>query len=302
MWSKLKTLKTCGFKQKQYFVTKNMRYNFIVLFMMLFANLSLFAQRDSLRVYYYENFPYAYTERTATMPDKGLPKGIEIEIIQEYVQWLKQKKGIQMKVSYTLYTDFSAFYNSVKEAKSAVIGLGSVTRNTEREKEVSFSSAYMNNQAVLITHGSILGIKEKNSEWINKTLGGMNAITVSKSSLEMYLNELKSNYLKDIKIGYASKPSAVLDSISANRKLFGYSDLVTYWTYLKSNPSKSLKMQKVLSGQSEELGFIFPKNNIHEGYMNEFFESGFGFTSTKIYRQILEAHLGYEIIDYVEVK
>jgi ABC-type amino acid transport substrate-binding protein len=279
-----------------------MKPNFTLFFIMLFANLTVFSQRDSLRVYYYENFPYAYTERTATLPDKGLPKGIEIEIIQEYVHWLKQKKGIQLKVSYTLFTDFGAFYTSVKDAKPSVIGLGSVTRNAEREKEVSFSAAYMNNQAVLITHGSVLGIKEKNSEWINKILGGMNGITLSKSSLEGYLNELKTNYLKDLKIVYASKPSGLLDSISSNRKLFGYSDLVSYWTYLKSNPSKSLKMQKTLTGQSEELGFIFPKNNIHEAYMNEFFESGFGFTSTKAYRQILEAHLGYEIIDYVEVK
>lgn len=279
-----------------------MKQKLYLLGVLFFVHVTVFSQRDSLRVYYYENFPYAYTERTSTVPDKGQPKGIEIEIIQEYIQWLKAKKGIQMKVSYTLYTDFGAFYNAVKDGNPLVLGLGSVTRNSTREKEVNFSPPYLINQAVLITHGSIRSIKEKNAEQINSTLGSLAAIAVAKSSHEAYLNELKNTYLKDLSIRLTSKPSAVLDSISANKKLFGYSDLVSYWTYLRSNPNKLLKMQKALSGQKEELGCIFPKNSEHAGYVNEFFESGFGFTSTKVYKQILEAHLGYEIIDYVEVK
>ena len=265
-------------------------------------SLRAFSQKDSLSIYYYENYPYAYTERTATMPDKGEPRGIEIEIIQEYVQWLKQKKGISLKIKYTLFTDFSVFYNSVRDANAIVIGLGSVTRSVAREKEVSFSAPYLMNQAVLITHGSVFGIKDKTSEQISKILGGMTAITVAGSSHEVYLNELKTAYLNDLKILFTAKPSAVLDSISSNKKLFGYMDLVSYWTYLKSNPTKLLKMQKALSGQKEEIGFILPKNNKHGTYLNEFFESGFGFTSTKLYRQILEAHLGYEIIEYIEVR
>ncbi len=279
-----------------------MRHKLILLAIVFLVNLTLFSQKDSLRVYYYENYPYAFTERTATMPDKGQVRGIEIEIIQEYVLWLKQKKGINLKVAYTLFTDFSVFYNSVKEGNTMVIGLGSVTRSKEREKEVGFSAPYLINQAVLITHGSVFGIKDKNEEQVNKILGGMSAIAVAKSSHEVYLNDLKNNYLKDLKIQFTSTPNSVLDSISKNRKLFGYSDLVSYWTYLKSNPNKLLKMQKALSGLKEELGFIFPKDNLHGVYLNEFFESGFGFTSTKVYHQILEAHLGYEIIDYVEVR
>ncbi len=279
-----------------------MKYRLRLVLFALVAGLRMFSQKDSLSVYYYENYPYAYTERTTTMPDMGQPKGIEIEIIQEYVQWLKLKKGINLKVTYTLFTDFSAFYNSVRDAKTIVIGLGSVTRSMAREKEVSFSAPYLMNQAALITQGSVFSIKDKTNEQINKILGSMNAITVARSSHEVYLNELKAAYLKDLKILFTAKPSAVLDSISSNKKLFGYSDLVSYWTYLKSNPNKLLKMQKALLGQKEEIGFILPKNNKHGGYLDEFFESGFGFTSTKVYRQILEAHLGYEILEYVEVR
>ncbi len=288
--------------EKSSILFEKMKHKLGLVLLAIVTNFSLFSQKDTLSIFYYENYPYAYTERTNTTPSMGQPKGIEIEIIEEYVKWLKQKKGISITIVYSLFTDFGSFYNSVKEAKPIVVGLGSVTRSLAREKEVSFSAPYLMNQAALITHGSVVGIKDKTNEQINKILGGMSAITVARSSHEVYLNELKNAYLKELQIAYTAKPSAVLDSISANKKLFGYSDLVSYWTYLKSNPNKLLKMQKAMLGQKEEIGFILPKNNKHGAFLDEFFESGFGFTSTKAYRLILEAHLGYEILEYVEVR
>jgi len=71
---------------------------------------------------------------------------------------------------------------------------------------------------------------------------------------------------------------------------------------VKANPTKFLKIHKVFTEAKEYLGFILPKKNEHEVYLNEFFESGFGFTSTKVYHQILEKYLGFEIIESVEIK
>ena len=62
------------------------------------------------------------------------------------------------------------------------------------------------------------------------------------------------------------------------------------------------QIQKVFNEPKEYLGFIMPKNSMHGANINEFFESGFGFTSTKVYHQILEKYLGYEIIESVEIK
>src|SRR6476646_878309 len=75
---------------------------------------------DSLIVHYYENFPYAYTEN-------GTLKGIEVDILQEYVVWLKTKKSTNVVVSYKPYKEFGQFYNSVKDCNAKCVGLGSVT-------------------------------------------------------------------------------------------------------------------------------------------------------------------------------
>jgi ABC-type amino acid transport substrate-binding protein len=261
----------------------------------------LFAQVDSLQVNYYENFPYAYKEGSTL-------KGIEIDIVAEYVAWLKQKKNINVKVNYTPFSEFGNFYTSVKNGNSKVIGLGSVTQNADREKEVVFSPAYLENLAVLITDGSIPTIKSKDANGVSKILNGMTGIVVNKSNHVAYMNNIKKLYnqtpheVADLLINTTEKQSTVIETIAKDKKVFGYMDIVAYWAYVKANPTKFLKIHKVFTEAKEYLGFILPKKNAHEVYLNEFFESGFGFTSTKVYHQILEKYLGYEIIESVEIK
>lgn len=249
---------------------------------------------DSLVVHYYESFPYAYTSENSL-------KGIEIDIVNEYVSWLKQKKNISVAVTYKSFKDFGSFYASVNDGSAKTIGLGSVTDNAEREKEVLFSPPYLRNVAVLITDGSVPTLRTKNSDEASRVLGNLNAVVVGKSSHVIYLNELKKTAVPNLKITETGTQMAVLDKIAANKNTFGYADIVAYWSYLKNNPSKFLKIQKVFNEPKEYLGFIMPKKSIHSVYINEFFESGFGFTSTKVYHQILEKYLGYEIIESVEI-
>lgn len=262
---------------------------------LLMISIKAFAQIDSLNINYYDNYPYAYTEG-----DKI--KGIEIDIMREYVSWLKQKKNITVQVKYKAFTEFGSFYTSVKNGGASTVGLGSVTDNVEREKEVLFSPAYLQNVPVLVTDGTIPTLKTKEATDVARVFGNLSALVVSKSSHVNYMNAIKNSYIPNLKISFTEKQNNVLESIVSNKTVFGYVDLVAYWAYLKNNPSRFLKMQKVFNGPKEFLGFIMPKNSLHNQYLSEFFESGFGFTSTKVYHQILEQYLGYEIIESVEIK
>jgi ABC-type amino acid transport substrate-binding protein len=188
----------------------------------------------------------------------------------------------------------------VKEGRSKVIGLGSITMNAEREKEVQFSPPYMRNVAVLITAGKVATIREKTPEQITKVLGPLSAIAVNKSSHINYLNEIKKQYLPNLKINSTETQTRVLEGILSDNNQFGYVDIVAYWSFLKTSP-KFLKIQKVFNEPREFLGFAMPKNASHASHINEFFESGFGFTSTRVYHQILEKYLGYEVIESVEI-
>lgn len=237
---------------------------------------------DTLRVNYFSQVPFAYIEN-------GAVKGIEIEMVNEYVQWLKNKKKINVVLRQNGFSDFESFYASIKKSDKNTIGLGSVTIGQERASEVDFSAPYLKNVAFCVTNGHAPDVKTKTSDEILRSLGSMNALTINNTSLNKYILELKKNYIQDLKISYKTDEIKILDEISKNVLCFGYVDAVGFWFYLKNNPGKFLKMQKILNQSKEELGFIFPKGSQHKALFNEFFN---GFKTSPAYRGILERYLG----------
>ena len=267
----------------------------LLVFLFLISICIKSQKADSLTIYYYENYPYSYSE-------SGKLKGIEVDIIDEYIFWLKEKKGLVLTLTTKPFKEFSAFYNATKTGNSKVIGIGSVTNNSEREIDVQFSPPYLQNLALLITDGKVPTVKSKSAVDVSSTLLGLSAIVVKNSSHINYLNDIKKLFVPELKISFADSQNEVLEKISVDKKTFGYVDVVAYWAYLKKNPNTFLKIQKVFNEPKENFSFVMPKNSVHAAYINEFFETGFGFTSTKRYRQILEKYLGYEIIEAVEIK
>lgn len=264
----------------------------IALFFSCFVNAQM---PDTLIVHYYENFPYSYMEG-------GKLKGIEIDIMTEYVAWLKQRKNISTVVSYKAYKDFSEFYTSVKAGRNTVVGAGSVTRNSEREKDISFSPPYLQNVAVLISSGRLATAREKSNDEVQRCFKGISGLAVNGSSHVMYLNNIRSQFLPEMKVRTVDNQNQVLQGIISDNMAVGYVDIVAYWAFLKSNPTKFLKIQKAFTEPREDLGYILPLNSRHSASLAEFFEGGFGFTSTRTYHQILEKYLGYEVLESVEIK
>jgi len=224
--------------------------------------------------------------------DNGDLRGVEIDIVNEYALWLKTKKNMSLPLKYIMFNDFDKFYTTTKSASKSTIGLGSVTINNDRAKEVDFTPAYLKNVSFCITNGNAPEIKSKTSDEIVKVLGNMTALTLTNTTLNKYVNDIKKVYIKDLKI--TSKPSEIkiLDEIARNVLYFGYVDAVGFWFYLKNNPQKFLKSQKILSQSNEELAFIVPKGSVHKALFIEFFNGPSGFKKSKAYRDILEKHLG----------
>ncbi len=240
---------------------------------------------DTLFINYYTQNPFAYAEN-------GSLKGIEIEIVNEYVLWLKAKKKINMALKHVAYNNFNDFFLETKKLDKNSLGLGSVTINTEKAKEVDFTSAYLKNVAFCVTNGHAPDVKSKTTDEIMRSLGSMSALTINNTSLNRYVVELKRLYIRDLKITYHTDEVKILDEIARNVLYFGYVDSVGFWFYLKNNPSKFLKAQKILNQSREELGFIMPKGSKHKLLFNEFFNGPGGFKNSANYKSILEKYLG----------
>jgi ABC-type amino acid transport substrate-binding protein len=212
--------------------------------------------------------------------------------MNEYILWLKDKKKTEVTFKYTGFSDFSEFYNVTRKAGKNTIGLGAVSINQERAREVDFTSPYMKNVAFCITSGYAADVKVRSADEITRALGNMSALTISNTLLQKHVAELKKSYLPDLKITFLLDETSILDEISANVLTFGYVDAVGFWFYLKNNPRKFLKVQKILSQSKETLGFILPIGSRHKALFDEFFSGPGGFKTTPEYRAVLERHLG----------
>lgn len=268
---------------------------FVVLFV-CFLNLTHFAgaqnKADTLHIYYLENYPYSYTRNDSI-------KGIEIEIMREFILWAKYD-GYNFLPVYKKFDEFEMFYNAVKNANTKVIGLGSVTINSKRLADVSFSPPYIKNVSVLLTYSGIQTFRSKND--IKKEFNGKACITIKNSMYEKYLLTIKKQLLPNLKIQYTDNEFSSIEAVACNSDLFAYCDILSYWTYLQKYPNKTVKIQKVFTEDKDNLGFITPKNSAYRFVLTEFFESGFGFISGKRYSEILEKYLSYEVMESVRIR
>ena len=262
-----------------------MRVLFFITVLLCFSQIGFSQRTDTLFINYYSQAAFAFQEN-------GEVKGLEIDIVNEYLLWLKNQKQLSVAVKYVKFTDFDLFYSKTKAASKNTMGLGSVTTNPERMKEVDFTTAYLKNVSYCITNGNAPDIKSKTPNEIVKVLGAMTAVTLTNSTLNNYLNDIKKVYLPELKIIAQTSETKILDEIARNVLYFGYVDAVSFWFYLKNNPSRFLKMQKFLSQSQEELAFMMPKGSQHKAMFNEFFNGATGFRKNKNYRLILEKYLG----------
>ena len=240
---------------------------------------------DTLSINYVADPPFISLENNK-------PTGIEVEIIGEYINWLKTVKKINVAAKYSSFTNFELCYSTTKSANKNTMGIGAITITQERAREVDFTAAYLKNVSFCITNGNAPDIKTKTASEIVKTLGSMTAFTIPNTNLSKYVTEIKKLYINDLKINNQSDQIKVLDEIAKSVLNFGFVDAIEFWFYLKNNPTKFLKMQKPLNQSKEELGFMLPKGSQHKALFNEFFGGPTGFKSSRNYRTILEKYVG----------
>lgn len=258
------------------------RFYYILAFV-IFSGLGL--AQDSISVNFLVDAPFAKNEN-------NVATGMEIDILNEYISWLKTKKNVSLGVKYIAHADQTLFYEACKKGGKNTIGLGGQIVAPERLKEIDFSTAYLKNVAFCITNGNAPDIKTKTPAEIVKALGSMTALNLPNSNLSKYIAEIKKTYIKDLKTKDVPDQIKMLDEISKNVLVFGYVEAIEFWFYLKSNPQKFLKMQKAMNQSKEEIAFVLPKGSQHKAWFNEFFAGPDGFKNGQRYRAILEKYVG----------
>ncbi|MBS1650695.1 MAG: transporter substrate-binding domain-containing protein [Bacteroidetes bacterium] len=252
-----------------------------ILALIVLAPWLAFSQ-DTLKVFYFENSPLAYSEA-------NIAKGIEIDILNEFIVWIKTNKKFEGQLKYIPLSHQNDFTNSLPAAGKNAISASANVFVKEKQNNFDYTSPYLKNVSFCITNGNSGDIKTKNASDLIKVLGTLSAVTVTNTSISKAVLELKKNYINDLKIKTVETQEIILNEIAKSVLNFGYVNVFQFWSFLKANPSKFLKVQKALTISNEELVFVINKGSPLKAQFDEFFMK---FKITKNYRSILEKHVG----------
>ncbi len=237
-----------------------------------------------VKVDYLERVPFFYTENNNQ-------KGIEKEILDEFVKWAKAEKNVNLQLNYKQHTEFSSLLDQAKSETENYIGAGTITINQDRQDAFHFSGPYLRNISVLVSAGKVSNI----NEYAKKAAFTKNSVHQS------YIQELQANTQLSLENVMIDDQTELPNIILKDSSIIGYMDLINYWSFVKHNPDKYLRIHRSQNKTNESFGFVTQKQSLVGTLLDEFFNSGFGFTSTKAYHAILERYLGYEVMGAVEV-
>lgn len=249
-------------------------------------------KKAKLTVAYLQEDSFAYPD------ENGTPQGVEIDIFNQFIIWLRNSKKIMVTTEYIAEPSFQKFYTDVQNAGKGVVGLGTVTILERRKSEVKFSPAWINNIAVLVTHSSAPDLD--NLENISRTYSDKKALVAKGTTLEGYIKDLKEKYYPSLEIEYVESQMEVVQKVAEDPGYFAYMDLSVYWpAYDKQK--LPVKRQAVGDLSSETFGFIMPLSSDWDEPLQEFFQLGRGYRSNPAYQSILMKHLGVEVTKMLQL-
>ena len=148
----------------------------------------------TLVVAYSENSPFIYSN------SRGEIAGIEYEILLEFVQFIEAQHGAKLNLVWEHLNTFDALLDTLKDSKRSLLGIASISTLEERRKDFNISKPYMPDIEVIVSSGEFRSVGTLGE--FAKMVKENKAITVTKSTFERNILELKSDYFPDIEIRY----------------------------------------------------------------------------------------------------
>jgi len=242
-------------------------------------------------------FTYFVMEGFSYTNENGERTGVAIDIFRQFVNFVENSYDVELNVKYEAESDFVTFYNSVKNGRNGVFGMGNVTITEERKKEVTFSPPYFRNIAVLITHENAPDLNSLDE--LATIYGDKTALVYEGTTHEERFARLKNRNYPGMKTEPVQSNEEAVERVSSSEEFYSYVDLPIFWRAQKNG--RSLKRLPVGDQATESFGIIMPLNTDWKEPVEAFFNIGGGYRSNPTYRDILVKHLGVEVTKMLQL-
>ncbi len=215
----------------------------------------------------------------------GEMKGLLVDIINEFHNYVMYEKSIQMKAKYVKFGDFKVFLEKIKSSQGGVFGLSNVTITANRKQSYLFSHPFISNIAVIISNKNVptlTNIQAFSEAFANKT-----AYVLPKSTHEKRILDIKKQHFPAMNVTYLPTEEKIMNKVISDPNAFASVDFVYFLNALQSK--KPIKRHPFGDGGNEQLGIIMPKSNDWSKLLSAFMKK---YVTSISYRQKVAKNLG----------
>ena len=233
----------------------------------------------TLVVAYSENSPFIYNDA------QGNLAGIEFEIMEEFVRYLDEKYDVKLRLEYEHLYDFASLIDTLKNSQRPLLGIASISSLEERKKDFKITDSYMPDIEIIISSRAF-GTVSSLGEFADMVKNNR-AVTVTNSTFERDILDLKKDYFPEIKVEYVRHVDFLIDAISNADDAWGYVSLPNYLAYYKSG--KDISRQRFFMVENPGLSLATTLTSDWDTVLNEFIEDR---RFKPLLDQLIEEHLG----------
>ncbi|MEL6535313.1 MAG: transporter substrate-binding domain-containing protein [Bacteroidota bacterium] len=235
---------------------------------------------------------FTHTPGFVVQNENGRMEGILVDLLTEFQSYVKTRRGIALTFKFERVPNdnFQELMERVKASEGAVLGVSNITITEERQNVYDFSTPYISNISVLISHPSVPEVT--NLGEISRAFAGKTAYAAPGTTHENRLLRYQREYLPNMQIVPMMYETVILDKVAADPNAFASTDFIFYANALKNNIR--VKRHPAGDGESEQFGLALSKNNDWTAMMNEFLNSGY--LKSSGYRKRISDHLGYHAL------
>ena len=130
-----------------------------------------------------------YAQNGLITDDKGKMKGLCVDLLNDFVQYVQTKYGKKITVDYQGEEKAYADFLHVTQTTPTLLGVSSVNVTEERKKIMKFTPTFLLNQIVLVTHKDAPSID--NIKNMGNILKGYSAKVMGGSVFLQYIEQIK---------------------------------------------------------------------------------------------------------------
>jgi ABC-type amino acid transport substrate-binding protein len=222
--------------------------------------------------------------------EAGRLTGVTAELLRGFAAWVARTEGFDVEVTWIEEPLWADFYGYVRDSRGGAFGIGNVTITEARGEELDFSSPYLQNIAVLVTHEDVSELSSMDA--IGEAFSGLTALRYPGTLHETRLLGIRDAHFPDLSFREIASNDELVDGLSAGPATFGYIDIYNYWRAREAG--RPLRRHPVGDDAAETFGIILPNDSDWTPLMAAYMEE-IGGAEGPVLARLLREHLGEEL-------